>query len=165
MSASLQFVGATAPGFMPMNSVTALATANALQTTTQLAQSGSDSGSQILAAASPTGPVPTATAAPASVSADTPQIAALRQRANKACFVDRNPQQCSVLNQQLAAAVAARSCTGGDISNRIAQAKRRGSVMSWFTQPTWVAPVNPTTKDTASVGLSLATITPTVPIL
>lgn len=148
--------GVSATSVQPVPTVTQLATIQAAAVTSSLAASGGAGTPPAILAAGPTGEV----LAASSGSAEPRHIAELRQRANKACFVDKDPRQCSIANQLFASAEAARHCRGGAVSNLHLQAKQAGSLWRWFQQPTWVAPVNAASRDAHAVAVTMSTQEP-----
>ena len=92
----------------------------------------------------------------ATASAEPSYLTTLRTRADQACFVDKNPQQCSYWNQAYASAEAARHFPGGEVERFREDAKKDGSLWKWFYSPTWTGPVRGTTRDVSSVAIVMS---------
>jgi hypothetical protein len=158
MSSSRLTILSASQGYMGQTSAVAQAQAAAYKKTTQLAAQASPLRN-ILAASAP-GAVPTGLPAPGS--AADPEIAALRKAANAACFgaATQNPEQCSILNQQLAAKQALSTAPGSAASAAIRAMKYQGSsqIDSYFRWPTWVSNTIPTTSAVGSVAITSSAV-------
>lgn len=84
-----------------------------------------------------------------------PAAAALRKAADTACFVDNDPSQCSILNQQLASYQASATCPNGPVTASLHEVKRQGSIQDWFHNPVRVSPVKPVTDEVASLAVTM----------
>lgn len=148
MSSSLAIFSET--GFQPTLSTVSMANRNAQNTVLAM---GAGVPSTILAQTN----TPTSAVITNDTAAQTPAyIAQLRDRADTACFVDRDPQQCSYWNQMYASAEAARHFPGGEVERFREDAKREGSLWKWFYAPTWTGPVRGTTRDVSSVAIVMS---------
>jgi hypothetical protein len=141
---------------------TLVATQQAYDTVAAMAATngGGGGGGQILAQTGSSGPIMTSDRASFGEPA---HIANLRAAANKACFIDRDPQQCSYWSQAYASADIGRSYPGGDIFKFNEDAKREGSLWKWFSNPTWTAPTKTTTKPVSSVAIVMTNTKATAP--
>ena len=148
MSSSLSIF--TATSMQP--TLASVQIANDMATSTVLAMSGNVSPSILAATNTPSSAVITS----ASAGQEPAYITQLQNRANTACFVDMDPQQCSYWNQMYASAEAARHFPGGEVDRFREDAKREGSLWKWFYAPTWTGPVRGTTKDVSSVAIVMS---------
>ena len=130
-----------------------LATREAYKTV--LSMANSSSAAQILAQTAPTSAPLTS-----DQSAEPAFFTQLRNRANTACFIDKNPQQCSYWSQMYASADVARSYPGGDIYKYFDDAKKAGSLDAWLRQPTWVSPARASTLATSSLAVVMSANNP-----
>jgi hypothetical protein len=136
-------------GVQPASYAATAAQQQAFQTTTRLAASGAGSSSSILAAAAASAP-----------SAAAPSAFADAQRSAAAACAANDALQCSELSQKLGMLKAQAACDAASHARqREAGLRARGSITDlWFREPSWVAPVNPTTADTAAVAVSLTAL-------
>ena len=150
MSSRLALFSGENIGYQPTLASVSIANANA--TTAVLAMKAGASSSILAEANTPTSSVVTS----ATAGEEPAYIMQLRDRAVTACFVDRDPQQCSYWNQMYASAEAARHFPGGEVDRFREDAKKEGSLWKWFYAPTWTGPVRGTTKDVSSVAIVMS---------
>ena len=143
-------------GAMGSSGAVAAAELAAYRRTAALAASRPLSRGDILASTVP-GSGPIGNLAQPGQSSD-PFISELYTEAAQACFVERNPEKCSIINQQIASAQAAVTCPGGPQEIALNSRKEQGSLWRWLYQPTFVSAIKPATEDTAAVSVSLGAI-------
>jgi len=132
-----------------------LAEAAAIKRTSQLAQTAGVPAQILAAGGKPyrQGPSPAAIPTAATTALDN-----LFKSANNACFVERDPQKCSIYNQELASVEASLTCPGGPEAISAQAQKQQGSMWRWLYPPTYVSAVKPTTTEVASVAVALGAL-------
>jgi hypothetical protein len=159
-------------GIQPTSPYVALATADALRTTQQLAASAptapsaySAAGSTILAATGAMTPSGFSSVMTAH-GMEQEQLARVRQLMEGACWGPRaDPTSCSLYSQLYAAADVQRSCPTGSLGMAAQNDKYQSSIEGWLRPPTYVSPSLATTQNTAAVAIALGGPEPTtVPV-
>ena len=144
---------------------TALATRNAYETVAEMGGGGQQASILAVGSGAGAGAGAGAIVTTDTVSAEPQYLIELRDTANNACFVDKNPQQCSYYSQLYASADAARHFTGGEADRFREDAKREGSLWKWFYAPTWTGPVRGTTRDVSSVAVVMSQTPSQAPVI
>lgn len=142
-------------GFQPTLAQTNNAIASSYRQFDLLAQqSASRAGGQILAA---TGRNPVTSEVITNQNANAPPqyLESVREQANRACFIDKNPAMCSYWSQVYGTVDAARNAKAGEVDRFLTDAKKNGSLWKWFYNPTWVSSTPGTTAEAASVAVVL----------